>query len=52
MGLERIWFLAKKIDPSESKNRVEEVVKSCGRCQSIDSVTTNRTGGDLGVNET
>ena len=52
MGVERTWFLAKKIDPSVSKDSVKEVVKSCERCQSIDPAPTSHKGGDLGVNET
>ena len=51
MGVERTWFLAKKIDPSVTKNKVKEVVKNCIRCQSIDPAPVTHEGGDLGVNE-
>ena len=35
-GVERTWFLVKKVDPVVTKECVKEVVCRCSRCQSID----------------
>ena len=51
MGVERSWFLAKKLDPGVSKDLVKEVVRSCTRCQSIDPAPVTHEGGDLEVRD-
>ena len=51
MGVERTWFLVKRVDPAVTKECVKEVVKRCSRCQSIDPAPVKHEGGDLGVSE-
>ena len=49
MGVERSWYLAKKIDESVGKDDVKSVVKNCDKCQSIDPAPVSHTHGELGV---
>ena len=51
MGVERTWFLAKKVDPSVSKETVKKVVRQCVDCQCIDPAPTTHVGGQLSVSE-
>lgn len=49
MGVERTWYLAKKIDSTVDKETVKKVVRQCPQCQSIDPAPTKHNPGDLGV---
>ena len=51
MGVERTWFLAKKMDESVAKEAVKKVVRECQRCQSIDPAPTTHVPGDLEVDK-
>ena len=51
IGVERTWFLAKKVDPVVTSECVKEVVKRYSRCQSIDPAPVKHEGGDLGVGD-
>ena len=35
MGVEKTWFLAKKVDGSVDKKAVKRVVRQCQQCQSM-----------------
>ena len=52
MGVERTWFLAKKVDGSVDKEAVKRVVRQCQQCQSIDPAPSTHDPGDLGVENT
>ena len=49
MGVERTWYLAKKIDGTVDKETVKKVVRQCQQCQSIDPAPTVHCPGELGV---
>ena len=51
MGVERSWFLAKKVDSSVDKEAVRRVVRQCQQCQSIDPAPATHVPGELGVDE-
>lgn len=51
MGVERTWYLAKKVDPSVDKDTVKKVVRQCGQCQSIDPAPASHTPGELCVDQ-
>ena len=48
MGVERTWYLAKRLDKSTEKETVKAVVR---QCQSIDPAPASHTPGELGVQE-
>ena len=50
-GIDRTLFLARKIDPNVSREAVKRVVKSCGRCQSIDQAPIVHTSGIIHVGD-
>lgn len=52
MGVEKTWFLAKKVDGSVDKEAVKRVVRQCQQCQSIDPAPSTHDPGDLGVENT
>ena len=52
MGVERTWYLAKKIDGGVGKDVVKSVVRRCQECQSIDPAPVTHTAGELGVGQT
>ena len=49
MGVERTWFLAKKLDESVEKEEVKKVLRECQQCQSIDPAPTTHVPGNLEV---
>ena len=49
MGVERTWYLAKRLDKSAEKETVKAVVRQCQQCQSIDPAPASHTPGELGV---
>ena len=51
MGVERTWFLAKKVDPDVSKDTVKRVVRQCEPCQSIDPAPARHAEGKLHVDQ-
>ena len=51
MGVERTWYLAKRLDKSAEKETVKAVVRQCQQCQSIDPAPASHTPGELGVQE-
>ena len=51
MGVERSWFLAKKMGGEVDKDMLRKVVSQCERCQSIDPAPVNHSPGELGVSE-
>ena len=52
MGVERTWYLVKKVDPRITKEQVRQVVKTCDRCQSIDPAPSTHEAGQLEVSGT
>ena len=52
MGVERSWFLAKKVDETVGKDEVKKVVRECQQCQSIDPAPTTHVQGNLGMGKT
>lgn len=51
MGVERSWFLARKVDPAVPKTTVKKVVRQCEPCQSINPAPKQHAPGELGVDE-
>ena len=51
MGIDRSLFLARKIEPSITRDAVKRVVQTCERCQSIDPAPVSHTEGRLGVED-
>ena len=49
MGVERSWYLAKKVDESVGKEDVKRVVRECQQCQSINPAPVTHAPGELGV---
>ena len=49
MGVEKTLYLARKIDPSVTKAEVQEVVKCCERCQSIDPAPVMHKKGEIWI---
>ena len=49
MGVERSWYLAKKVNPEVPKDEVKKAVKKCEECQRIDPEPKIHHGGHLGV---
>ena len=51
VGVERTLFLARKLDPTVTRQSVREVVSRCQRCQSIDPAPVVHERGEIGVKE-
>ena len=51
MGVERTWYLAKKMGRGVDKDMVKRVVSQCERCQSIDPAPASHLSGEVGVRE-
>lgn len=51
MGVERTWFLAKRVDDKIPKEVVKMVVKQCNQCQTIDPAPKRHSAGILSVSE-
>jgi len=51
MGVERTWYLTKKVDETTPKEVVKKVVGQCGSCQSIDPAPVRHLYGQLCVEE-
>ena len=49
LGVDRTLFLAKKVDPSVSREQVKKVVRRCEECQSIDPAPVRHDAGELQV---
>ena len=49
MGVDRSLYLARKADPSVTREAVKAVVRSCHRCQSIDPAPVTHSPGQLSV---
>ena len=49
MGVERSWFLAKRMDEDVQKEVVKEVVRRCRECQSINPAPQRHEAGELSV---
>ena len=49
MGVDRSLYLARKADPSVTREAVKAVVRSCRRCQSIDPAPVTHSQGQLSV---
>ena len=49
MGVERSLFLARRLDPTVSKEDVKKVVRECEQCQKIDPAPTVHEAGELYV---
>ena len=49
MGVDRSLYLARKVDPSATREDVKAVVKSCERCQRIDPAPITHKPGKLSV---
>ena len=43
MGVERTWYLAKRLDKSAEKETVKAAVRQCQQCQSIDPAPASHT---------
>ena len=61
MGVERMLYVVRKVDPHIKREEVQKVVKNCIRCQSIDpapnihdpgKIGTSKNGSRLGINIT
>ena len=50
-GKERTLFLARRVDPSITREAVNEVVETCRECQSIDPAPSRHEKGELQVAE-
>lgn len=50
-GVERTLYLAKQVDPATTRAKVEQVVRACEPCASIDPAPIQWENGDLAVNE-
>ena len=48
-GVDRTLYLARQVDSSTRREEVEEVVRSCERCHSIDPAPVRWDCGELGV---
>lgn len=51
MGVERTLFVARKVDPTVSRDEVRQVVRHCSRCQSIDPAPVVHEAGTIRVKE-
>lgn len=51
MGVDRTLFLARKVDPSVTREAVRQVVRSCKRCQSIDPTLSVHESGEVRVGQ-
>ena len=51
MGVERSWFLAKRVEPSLQKEVIKKVVRQCEQCQSINPAPKRHVPGVLSVDE-
>ena len=51
MGLDRTLYLARKIDPTVSRQSVKRIVRCCERCQSIDPAPTVHEMGEVSVGD-
>lgn len=49
MGVDRTLFVARKVDPAVSRDKVRQVVRHCGKCQSIDPAPVTHEAGELHV---
>ena len=49
MGVDRSLYVARRLDPSVSRNEVKRVVQRCDKCQSIDPAPSKHTQGKLNV---
>ena len=49
VGVDRTLFLARKVDPSVTRDAVQRVVRGCERCQSIDPAPVVHAKGEIGV---
>ena len=52
MGVERTWYLAKKVDAASTKEAVKKIIEQCEQCQSIDPAPKQHQKGELGVETT
>lgn len=50
-GVDRTLFLARKIDPAVTRNSVQNVVRSCMRCQAIDPAPVVHEKGEIEVTD-
>ncbi|GFR89469.1 Pol polyprotein [Elysia marginata] len=48
-GVERTWYLAKRVNPTAKKEDIKKIVRECERCQSIDPARSVHESGELGV---
>jgi len=51
MGVERTWYLAKRVDETTPKEVVRKIVRQCEQCQRIDPAPKPHQAGQLGVSE-
>lgn len=51
VGVDRTLFLARKVDPDVSRSSVEEVVRKCEKCQSVDPAPTVHEKGNIGAED-
>ena len=51
LGVDRTLFIARKIDPTVSRDAVKRVVRECEACQSIDPAPVSHEVGNLWVDE-
>ena len=51
MGVERTLFLARKVDPTVTKDAVKKIVRECEQCQSINPAPVVHEKGSLHVKE-
>ena len=51
LGVEVSIYLARKVDPTVSKDSMKKVVRECLRCQMIDPAPSRHMEGTLGVTQ-
>ena len=49
LGVDRSLYLARKVDPTVTRQSVQRVVKGCERCQRIDPAPMVHEGGEIWV---
>ena len=51
MGVDRTLFVARKVDPAVTREKVRQVVRQCDRCQSIDPAPSVHESGEIWVDK-
>lgn len=51
VGVDRTLFLVRKVDPNISRRSVQEVVRNCVKCQSVDPAPVVHEKGNIGTED-